>query len=414
MTTTDTIREGVINDIIHGHITGTEGARKLRISIRQCKRLKARYQRQGVEGIMHKARGVVGSRKTPTIVEDEIVRLVKDLYQGFGPQLLSEKLAGEHDIVLHPDTVRRIMVTHHLWKRKKHPKPEYHAWREPKASYGELQQFDGSYHDWFEGRNPAFPEVCLLASIDDATGKITCAWFDLHEGVIPVFQFWRAYVKEHGIPEAIYVDQYSTYKITHPSAVDNHDLMTQFQRVAQELTMRIITAYSPQAKGRIERLFKTLQDRLVKELRLMNISTIAEANIFLSTIFVPWFNNRFARVPRAHGDLHRPLPTALHDQLPFIFSCHHERRVNNDFTIRFRNQWYQLKEVQPTTIFKGDRVVMHEFLDGTIHIRKHLHELAFITLPERPRPLKKNPTILTTHRSNWTPPADHPWRQFTI
>jgi len=304
------------------------------------------------------------------------------------------------------------MIRAGIWKAKQKRRKEYHCWRERRAGYGELEQFDGSYHDWFEGRNSAFPEVCLLASIDDATGKITHAVFEQNEGVEGVFRFWMRYVETHGIPGAVYLDKFSTYKINHPGAVHNYELMTQFQRAAKELDMGIITAHSPEAKGRVERLFGTLQDRLIKEMRLAGISTMEDANIFLTDIFIPWFNHRFAVEARSSADIHRIVPDVIHKQLASIFSKQSMRSINNDFTIRFKNMYYQLKEVQPTTVYKSDKVIMEEHLDGTVHIKYKKEYLEAFVLPQRPKKQKKQPLMLTTHKLNWKPPADHPWRQY--
>jgi len=401
-----------LGELIQGQIDGTEASMKMGISVRQVKRLKKRYLEKGAKGLIHQSRGNLGSRKTDTNIEKQVVDIIKDKYSDFGPLMACEKLTELHGIQLGRETIRRIMITAHIWKMKERKKPEYFAWRERMASYGELLQFDGSYHPWFEGRNPLILEACLLASIDDATGKITFAEFAANEGVEAVFWFFWKYILEHGIPMGVYLDKFSTYKINHPAAVDNHDLMTQFQRATKALNINLITAHTPQAKGRVERLFQTLQDRLVKELRLHNISTIPEANVFLRNTFIPWFNSRYAVVPRSTADMHRPVPDGVRTQLPSIFSTQSVRSVNNDFTIQFKNTWYQLKEIQPMTVHKGDKVMMEERLDGTVHIQCKGQYLDAFTLPERPKKARTNPLILTTHKLNWRPPADHPWRHY--
>lgn len=405
-------RERVIQELVRGAIDGTEAAHKLQVSIRQIKRLKKNYLEQGSQGLIHGMRGTVGSRKTKSEVEEKVIEIIRNHYHDFGPRMATEKLAAIHGIKLDDETIRQMMIRAGLWKGRKRRSKEYHCWRERRAHYGELQQFDGSYHDWFEGRNPDIPEACLLASIDDATGKITKAVFAPNEGVEAVMRFWWEYILVHGIPQGVYLDKFSTYKINHQAATDNHDLMTQFQRAAKTVLMGLITAHSPQAKGRIERLFKTLQDRLVKELRLHGISTIAEANVFLETVFIPWFNDMFAVVPKGDKDMHIPISEALRKELPSIFAQHHTRLVNSDFTIQFHNTWYQLEEVQPVTVYKRDKVLIEERLDGTIHFKYKDAYLKAFALPEKPKKLKKEPTILTTHRLNWKPAPDHPWRNY--
>lgn len=411
MSTTEQIRATVIKQLVDGEINGTTASKKLGLSVRQVKRMKKAYADEGKEGLIHHARGRTGSRKINTEIEKKIVAIIKEKYPDFGPLFATEKLDENHGITYDPETIRQMMIRNKIWKTNQKRKKEYHAWRERRAGFGELQQFDGSYHNWFEGRNSEVPEACLLTSIDDATGRITHAVFEENEGVCAVFRFWIAYILMHGIPLGIYLDKFSTYKINHKAAVDNSELMTQFQRVCREIDVKIIHAHSPQAKGRVERLFQTLQDRLVKELRLHNISTITDANIFLKVVFIPWFNKRYGREPRSTENMHKakePIETKLKE----IFSIQSQRTVNADFTIQFKNNWYQLKEVQSVTVYKSERVTIEEWIDETIHIKHKDKYLNAFVLPERPKKQNQNPTILTTHKLNWKPKADHPWRNY--
>jgi len=366
----------------------------------------------GHDFLIHGLRGKPGLRKTDVSVEDKVVSIIKEKYYDFGPTMAWEKLTELHGIALSDETVRAIMIRHSIWKSKKRKRSEYHAWRDRRSAYGELQQFDGSYHDWFEGRNPALPEACLLASIDDATGRLTKVIMGENESADAVFGFWRGYVEEVGIPVELYVDKFSTYKINHPAATDNQELMTQFKRAMRSLNAHLIFASSAEAKGRVERLFQTLQDRLVKEMRLAGINTIEAANVFLKETFIPWFNSRYAVIPKSNQDCHRKLDTLTAKKLDNIFSKHYVRGINNDFTVQFKNRFYQLEQIQPTTVFKTDKVLIEERLDDTIKIKYKDRYLNFFQLPERPKKIKLNPVILTTHKSNYIPPIDHPWRQF--
>lgn len=181
----------------------------------------------------------------------------------------------------------------------------------------------------------------------------------------------------------------------------------------RQLDINPISANSPQAKGRIERLFKTLQDRLVKEMRLANISTPEEGNRFLKEIFIPKFNEKFAVIPTKEGDVHRLLLRGEKETIKHIFSMHETRRVNLDFTIQFKNNWYQLTEIQPTTVRPLMIVLIETWLDGSVHIMLKDHELAYILLPEKPKKQRiRQPTILTTHTLNYKPPSNHPWRRY--
>lgn len=188
--------------------------------------------------------------------------------------------------------------------------------------------------------------------------------------------------------------------------------MTQFGRAMKDLSILLITANSPQAKGRIERLFQTLQDRLVKELKLAKINTPKVAQVFLDTEFIPAFNKKFSVIPAKEENVHRPLSEMEKQQLDRIFSIQSQRKVNNDLTIQFKNHWYQLTELQPTTIRPRETIIVEQWLDGTVHLNKQGHYLNYILLPKRPEKAKTNPLILTTHPLNWIPPANHPWRKY--
>lgn len=412
MTTKERLRLIVIEELVEGKISSSTAASKLNLSVRQVKRLKKKFKQEGHGSLIHGLRGRTGLRKTNIEVENMIIQIIKEKYHDFGPLLAWEKLTAVHNITIGRETVRVIMIRNNIWKSKKRKRGEYFSWRDRRAAYGELEQFDGSYHDWFEGRNPLFEETCLLAAIDDATGRLTKAVMGENESVEAVFAFWREYVEEIGIPVELYVDKFSTYKINHPKATDNTELMTQFKRAMRSLETNLIFANSPEAKGRVERLFETLQDRLVKEMRLANINTIEAANVFLKETFIPWFNSRYAVVPKSNSDAHRKFDPATAQKLGSIFSKHYVRGINNDFTIQYKGRFYQLEQIQPRTVFRGDGVLIEDRLDKTIKIKYKDYYLNFFLLPEKPKKLKSNPVILTTHKPNYIPPKDHPWRQF--
>ncbi|MDO9028006.1 MAG: ISNCY family transposase [Candidatus Roizmanbacteria bacterium] len=414
MTTIERLRLTVIEELTEGRINGTTAATRLNLSVRQIKRLKLKFKEKGHDGLIHGSRGRLGLRKTNINLENNIVKIINEKYPDFGPLMTYEKLQEIHQIKIGRETIRAIMIRHSIWKLKKRKRSQYFSWRERRFSYGELQQFDGSYHDWFEGRNPLLPEACLLASIDDATGKITDMVMDKNESVEAVFRFWLQYVKLNGTPSGIYLDKFSTYKINHPSAVDNAELMTQFKRAMKELGVNLIFANTPQAKGRIEKLFGTLQDRLVKEMRLASINTIETANKFMKEKFIPWYNSRYAVIPKSETDCHRKLDASTTLKLKSIFAKHYVRGINNDYTIQYKTRWYQLKQIQPLTVYKKDKVLIEERLDNTIKIKYKDRYLNFFELPMKPLKVKSFPIVLTEHKSNWVPPIDHPWRQFAM
>ncbi|KKP53050.1 MAG: ISTde1, transposase [Candidatus Roizmanbacteria bacterium GW2011_GWA2_33_33] len=413
MTTIEQLRTTVIEELVEGKIYVSTAAIKLNLSTRQVKRLKRSFKEKGYEALIHGSRGRPGVKKININLENNIVKIINEKYHDFGPTLIFEKLQEFHEINLSDETIRAIMIRNQIWQSHKRKRSQYFSWRERRSSYGELQQFDGSYHDWFEGRNPSLPEVCLLASIDDATGKITYAKFDHNESMTTVFRFWWEYIESNGIPSEIYLDKFSTYKINHKMAEDNSELPTQFKRAMKELGTTLISANTPQAKGRIERLFETLQDRLIKEMRLLNIDNIETANVFLEDKFVPWFNRRFAVTPKSTLDCHRSLDSSTTSKLKSIFAKHYVRGINNDFTIQYKTKWYQLKQIQPLTVYKTDKVLIEERLDNSIEIKYKDHYLNFFELPDKSLKVMLSPIVLTEHKSNWIPPADHPWRQFS-
>lgn len=376
-------RYDIIKRLIHREINGTQAADLLKLSTRQIRRLKTKVKKQGAAGLIHGNRGKASNRRISAKEKENIITLLHRHYYDYGPTFASEKLATSHRLKRDPKTIRQIMIEQKLWQpKKKKNGSEYRAWRQRKANYGEMVQFDGSYEHWFENRAP---KCCLLAAIDDATGRIIKAKFNQHEGVFPVFDFWLKYLEKHGKPRSIYLDKFSTYKMNQRVALENHDLKTQFERAAAQLQIETISAHSPQAKGRVERLFGTLQDRLVKELRLSNISTLAAANEFLAKVFIPQFNTKFSVKPVSETNLHGHLALTERKQLKSIFSRQTERTVQNDFTLSFKNQWYQLTKEQPATICKKDKIIIEEHMDGCIQIRLRGKYLNYQLLPIRPQ-----------------------------
>jgi transposase-like protein len=401
----------VIKKLIDQELNGTEAAGLLGMTMRHIRRLKRKVKDAGIKGLIHGGRGMSGNRCIPTKERKKIINLLHKHYHDFGPTLAMEKLDERHQIKRDKGTIRSIMIDEKLWIPKQKKKNKHRKWRQRKASFGEMIQYDGSYEYWFEDRGE---KLCLLASIDDANSQVW-AQFDEHEGVWPTYNFWRGYVERFGKPYSIYVDKFSTYSMNHKLAKENQDTLTQFERAMKEgLNIDIIHAQSAEAKGRVEKLFRTLQDRLIKELRLNNISTIKEANIFLEKIFLPDFNARFMVEPRAKADLHKKLTKQEINKLDSIFSKHYKRTVRNDFTIAYGTRWYQLEKNQPVTICKGDKVTAEERINGSVQFRLRGKYLNHTLLPDRPQKMNTSKNKLqwiipkTPQR---IPAADHPWRQ---
>ncbi|MBU2540117.1 ISNCY family transposase [Patescibacteria group bacterium] len=419
MTQKEVNRYEIIKELLSKKIDGAEAAKLLSRSVRQIKRIKAVVKCLGIKGIIHGNRGKVSHNKTCPVILAKAKKYLHKDYHDFNPLLAQEKLFEINKVKLSKETVRKLMISEQLWKPRKKGITKKHFWRERKDNYGEMQQFDGSYHNWFEGRNEKELglEQCLLLSVDDATGKLTGAIFESNESVGAVFRFWKEYFVANGLPISIYLDKFSTYKVNHKNAVDNKELMTQFQRAMNQLGVRVISANSPQANGRVEKMNNTLQRRLVKELRLSNINTIADASKFLKEIFIPKFSKQFAVLPKKKSDLHQILDAEKMKELDKILSVQSERKINNDYTIRFKGNYYQLEETQPTTVYKKEKITIEEHLSGEIKISLRNHCLNYFCLPERPKKEMdiKLAALTSRKQASWTPPANHPWRkQFLI
>lgn len=409
MTEKELFRYDVINNLIAKKIDGLDAAKQLELTIRQIGRLKVKVNKNGAEGLIHKGRGQNGNRKLSPGTMLNVEKFLQEDYNGFGPTFATEKLFEINKIKIGKETVRSIMARIGTWEIKQRKNGGFkHVWRARKDNYGEMQQFDGSYHIWFGDE-----ESCLLLSVDDATGKITHAVFDINESTKSVFSFWLGYFKKHGLPLSIYLDKFSTYKINHKNAVDNKDMLTQFERAMSQVDVRPITAHSPEAKGRVERMFQTLQDRLVKELKLAGITTADEANKFLET-YIPKFNAKFSVVAKRRKNLHKKLSKETAGKLSQIFSIQNSRIVNNDYTIMFKTNYFQLDKKQPTTVYKKDKVMVEEHLNGEIKLNLRNKYLNYTVLPERPKKVIniKLAALTKQGQESYKPPMNHPWRNY--
>ena len=411
LTASEQERYDIIRSCIDRDIANKEASIRLGLKVRQIQRIKRAVEKQGTEGAMHKSKGRTSSNATnKTTVKKTVDFLKQKKHQDFGPTFAQEKLLAL-GVEMNKETLRLLMIKKDLWKPHPRRGPQIvREWRERKERFGELVQFDGSYHDWFENDS----EECLLAAIDDATSKIVKAVFEDNEGVFAVFRFWLSYVEAYGLPVAIYLDKFSTYKVNHKNAVDNKEFMTQFERAMTELGVQVICANSPEAKGRVERLFGTLQDRMVKEMRLADVKKRDEANRFVCEKYLPDHNAKFNVLAKNTNDAHRPLSDDLRVKLPSIFSIQSRRKVNNDYTIQFKTRWYQLEAAQKTSVYKRDEVIVEERLDGTVHIRLKAVYLEYQELPDRPKPLRVPVAAITKQKPDWKPPKDHPWRKFNF
>ena len=360
-------------DLDEGRITAVQAASLLGLSGRQVFRLLARFRSEGAAGLVSRRRGRPSNRRLPEAVREAVLTILRERYPDFGPTLAAEKLAELHDLRLSRETLRHWMADAGLWVPRKARRGRVHQPRHRRDCSGELVQIDGCEHAWFEDRGPP---CTLLVFIDDATGRLMQLRFVPASRVAFAYSAaTRAYLEAHGKPIAFYSDKHGIFRINGPRPARG-DGMTQFGRALHELNIDIICANSPQAKGRVERAHKTLQDRLVKELRLAGISTIEAANAFLPT-FMADYNARFGRAPRNAKDLHRP--PAFHDDLDEALSWREERTVTGSLTLHYNKVLFLLEPTELTRGLARQRVTIHEFPDGRLAIRYRGTDLAYRT-----------------------------------
>jgi hypothetical protein len=321
-------RMHVLRDVMAERITVNEAAQLMRITRRQVFRLLKAYHAGGPAALVSRRRGKPSNRSYPAAVRTEALALITANYADFGPTLACEKLAERHGINLGVETVRRWMLAEGLWQDRKQRLKPVHQPRHRRDCLGELVQVDGSQHWWFEERGP---KCTLLVFIDDATSRLMHLRFVETESTFDYFAAARFYLERYGKPVAFYSDKHAVFRVNSRGALGG-DGMTQFGRALHQLNIDIIYANSPQAKGRVERANGTLQDRLVKEMRLEGISSIEAANAFLPG-FMADYNRRFAKAPFSAKDLHRPLNE--HDDLGDIFAWQEERTVTKDLTLQY-------------------------------------------------------------------------------
>jgi transposase len=392
----------VIGKVLEGIVKQVEAAEILSLSGRQIRRIVKRIRSEGTKGIIHRSRGRPSNRRISDKIKERVIHLYRVQYKDFGPTLASEKLLERNGIRINDETLRRWLLGTGDW-RKSRRRRRHRQWRERKHHEGEMIQMDGSHHEWFEGRGPW---CVLMGYIDDATGRVFGRFYD-YEGTIPAMDSFKRYIQKYGLPLSVYLDRYKTYKSTAKPTLEDElndvEPLSDFERALRELGVEVRHANSPQAKGRIERLFGTLQDRLVKEMRLRGIGTLEEANAFLEE-YLPIYNRRFSVSPRERGNLHRPLGRGL--DLDAILCKKTQRVLRNDFTVAHNGKLYQVGEA-----VQASKVVVQDRMDGSLRIYYKDRALRFKEITERPLREKK-PLLLTKSTRSYAPPTSHPWRSF--
>ena len=399
-------RLAIMGRVKEGLMTIKEASEVLGMSYRQARRVYRRHREEGDEGLLHRNRGRSSNRGKPPEIKDAVLRLYSERYWDFGPTLASEKLLERDGYEVDHETLRRWLLQKGIWKERR-KRSKHRKQRERKAHFGELVQVDGSHHKWFEERGQ---KGCLMNMVDDATGT-TLARIGPEETTKGAMEVLWAWAEKYGIPKALYVDRKNVY-ITDREATLEEQLsgetpLTQFGKACQKLGIEIITAYSPQAKGRVERNHGVYQDRLVKELRLAGIEDIQSANAFVAN-YVDTLNNKFAVDPRSPADFHRPVPAGL--DLRKVFCREESRKVGNDWVVRYRNRFFQIS--RQSNLPPARRTIsVQEHLDGSIHLIYRGQEVMFAEIEARPKPAPVPP--LSQPRKTCIPPPDHPWRRWS-
>jgi len=402
MTQGELKRLHVIRKALDKLITQAEAAGIIGICLRQAQRIARAVKAQGDKGVIHKSRGQASNRALPNKIKDKALKLYKEKYHDFGPTLGSEKLFEIDKIKINDETLRLWLLQAGISYKKRKARP-HRQWRERKHSFGEMIQMDGSHHDWFEGRGP---ECVLMGYIDDATGKPFGRFYS-YEGTLPAMGGLKRYIEKFGIPVSIYLDKHPTYKSTKKQTIEdelnNLEPLSQFERACEELGIRVIHADSPQAKGRIERLFKTFQNRLIKEMRLKGIKSIEEANKFL-THYLPAYARRFAVQPVNNTNLHRPITKNV--DLNAVFCVKTIRVLRNDFTVAYNRKLYQIEDN-----LNAEKVMVEERVNGSIHISHKNKDLKFKEITTRPKKQQKEPQTPKTPDNSQRTAA---WRRFRL
>jgi hypothetical protein len=367
MNGTDRDRLKVLHEVGKGHLTQQQAGEQLGVTERWVRKLVARMGKEGDGGILHRLRGRASQRQIAEKTRQQAVQVVKAKYHDFGPTLASEYLAQKDGIAVSKETLRQWLMEAGVWKRKRRRVEEVHEWRPRRSCRGELVQWDTSEHEWLEGRGQ---KLYLIAMIDDATSQMT-ARFVTHDSTAENLGVLKTYLEQRGRPLAFYTDKAGLFQVNRPASREEElageEARTQIGRALEELGIEWIAAHSPQAKGRVERCFGTLQDRLVKGLRVVGASTREEANAYLEAQFLPEWEKRFRVEARNPTDAHRRLGPE-HD-LGAILSQVESRVVTNDYTLRFQGQSYRIARQGITAGLRGSRVRVERRLDGTVAVR---------------------------------------------
>jgi transposase len=365
MGTRELMRAKVMEMVKQGTLTLMAASEKLKLSYRQGKRVYARYKTEGDAGLLHRSQGRPSNNRKENMLREKAIKAYEEHYPDFGPTFAAEKLAEREGIVVDHETLRRWLLSENLWKQKRR-RNQYRSRRDRRERFGELVQFDGSHHDWFEGRRE---KCCLMNMVDDATGK-TIGFLTERETTASAMHLLWLWIETYGIPQAVYCDRKNAFVLDREPTIEEQlngiDPKSPFEMACEKLGIEVVVAYSPQAKGRVERNHGVYQDRFVKELRLRTISTIEAANLYLTQEYLPEINRRFARPPAEKEDAHAPLLST--PDLRDIFCFESRRVVSKDFVVQFERKLFQIDKDSLPRPRPGDTVTVRKRLDGSVHL----------------------------------------------
>lgn len=393
----------VLDGVKRKHLSFKEAEAALGVSYRHVFRIYGRYLAGGAKGLLHKGRGKPSNRKISAKTEKEVVNLYRNTYSDFGPTLFGEKLE-ELGTKISRETLRTWLVSAGLWSKKRARKAHRQR-RERRERFGELVQMDGSHHKWFENRGE---KCCLMEMVDDATGETLCL-FSEEETTRSAMELLRKWIDLHGVPEALYTDKKNVFVASRDATLEEQlagkEPETQFGRACGQLGIRIIPANSPQAKGRVERKHGVQQDRLVKELRLKGICAIEDANNLLDSGFMEKQNKKFCVEPASKADAHRPAPkTTLLDD---VFCLEENRKVANDWTVRYKDKLFQIVKQHSLPNAKAT-ITVRETFGGAVSLIFRGKNIKFAEITKRPKLPVKPVTVQA--KVKYIPPRAHPWK----
>lgn len=408
MTALENERAKIFLEISQKKISQAKASKQLGLSIRQVQRLYAAFLVQGIPALVSRQRGRPSNHQLPLILKVRILELVTcEQYRGFGPTFMCEKLLQLHYIRVSVETTRQLMMQSGVWNCKSKKRPVIHQQRKRRSSLGELVQIDGSPHHWFEDRSGS---CTLIVYIDDATGRTYGQFFESETTLAYMLTSWK-YIIKYGVPKALYSDKHGIFRINKPGCIRKENF-TQFGRAVEELGIHLICANSPQAKGRVERANQTLQDRLVKELRLAGISTIEDGNIFLET-FWDGYNHKFNIAPSIDEDAHRLVSSEC--DLSTIFCFKHQRKLTKNLELQYNNTIYQILLETSSKMLRGAEIRVLEKLDGSLLITYKGKQLPFqkygAQVSNGREITAKEVDCFLKEEKRRKPSYKHPWRQ---